>query len=204
MKTTYLRQVLGGWVCFVSFAFAAELTPAHAQETQPVITDVRVERTNVVINTRVPAGIRRVTLECRDRLGLGTWEPRAVQRTDGAGGVVTFRLPRSRSMEVLRVRGDSAEPLPAAFYAGTNSFAGQADGGPNAFVRLDTMTSVPPPGEATATREVVESDIWRIRGQTLYFFNQLRGLQVLDIANPDAASVRGTVELPAEGEDLYL
>jgi hypothetical protein len=50
----------------------------------------------------------------------------------------------------------------------------------------------------------VESDIWRIRGQTLYFFNQLRGLQVIDIADPDAASVRGTLELPAVGEDLYL
>src|SRR5262249_50924890 len=53
------------------------------------------------------------------------------------------------------------------------------------------------------TRSVVESDIWELSGDTLYFFNQYRGLQVIDISNPDAAVIRGTLELPAAGERMY-
>jgi hypothetical protein len=66
------------------------------------------------------------------------------------------------------------------------------------------------PGDATpgtaadSTREVVESDIWQLDGDTLYFFNQYRGLQVIDITNPDSAKVRGTLALPAAGERMYL
>jgi hypothetical protein len=205
MKTNFLRRSILAWR-FLRLSLLLVMcveVPSRAQLTETTITDVRVEQTNLVVTAFVAPGIRRLTLECRERLGLGTWEPRAVKRTDGAGGVVTFRVPRSRQMEVVRVRGDAVEPLPASFYTGTNSFAGQASGGPQPFVLLD---AVPPnsPADPGSTREVVESDIWKIRGQTLYFFNQLRGLQLIDIADPDAATVRGILELPAVGEDLYL
>jgi hypothetical protein len=51
---------------------------------------------------------------------------------------------------------------------------------------------------------VVESDIWNIDGDRLYFFNQYRGMQVIDISKPDSAHVLGTLELPAAGEQMYL
>jgi hypothetical protein len=184
---------------------AAYALPVLAQLESPTITAVRIEDTNVVVTAQIPAGIRRVTLECRERFGRGTWEPRAVARIDGAGGSVTFRLARSRQIELMRVRADASEPLPASFYEGVSSFAEQPSGtgvGPERW--LDANIATPNSPNQTATREVVESDIWRIRGQTLYFFNQLRGLQVIDISNPDAATVRGTLDLAAAGEDLYL
>lgn len=62
-------------------------------------------------------------------------------------------------------------------------------------------------GGATDTsggRAVVESDIWKVQGDTLYFFNQYRGLQVIDIANPEAPQLRGALSLPATGEQMYL
>ena len=42
------------------------------------------------------------------------------------------------------------------------------------------------PGALVQARAVTESDIWEISGDTLYFFNQYRGLQVIDVSEPDA------------------
>jgi hypothetical protein len=180
--------------------------PVQAQLVSPTITAVRIESSNVVVMAQVPTGIRRVTLEGREHFGRGAWEPRAVVRTDGSGGLVTFRLARSRQIELMRVRADASEPLPASFYEGASSFAEQPSSpGSELWMRgnLDTVATPNSPDQS-ATREVVESDIWRIRDRTLYFFNQLRGLQVIDIRSPDAATVRGTLDLAAAGEELYL
>src|SRR5207247_1103334 len=48
--------------------------------------------------------------------------PVAVQLVGGQGGEITFRLPRTTGFAFFRVRADVAEPLPASFYAGPNSF----------------------------------------------------------------------------------
>jgi hypothetical protein len=195
----------------VASAILAWVPSARAADSQqPSITAIRLESTNVVVTARVPSGVRRVTLECRQRLGAGTWEPRAVARLDGSAGTLTFRLARSRQLEIIRVRADFNEPLPSAFYAGTNNFLGQpgTSGGPEGVVFMtDTRggfldVGVAPGG--SQPREVVESDIYKIRGNTLYFFNQLRGLQFIDVGDPDHAVVRGTLALPAAGEDMYL
>lgn len=206
-SNSFLHSSRCRWLPSLLLLAAVCVAPVQAQLVAPTITDVRIESTNVVVTAQVPAGIRRVTLEGRERLGRGTWEPRAVRRLDGSGGQVTFRLARSRSIELMRVRADASEPLPASFYSGVSSFAEQPSSpgtglGPERW--LDANIATPNSPDQSATREVVESDIWRIRGQTLYFFNQLRGLQVIDISNPDAATVRGTLDLAAAGEDLYL
>ena len=59
-------------------------------------------------------------------------------------------------------------------------------------------------GSTATPRTVTESDIWKIRDNTLYFFNQLRGLQIIDITNPDAPARIATLPLPAVGEELYI
>src|SRR5262245_23447199 len=100
-----------------------------AESTVPMIRSVRLEGTNVVVTARVPSGAVRVTLECRDRLGLGSWEPRAVTRLDGTGGEVTIRLPRSAPAELMRVRADDSERLPATFYTGPSTFYELGSGG---------------------------------------------------------------------------
>src|SRR6185436_11191425 len=165
MNASFLRWRCAFLTAILLLVGSPVLFAQLALET-PTITAIRVDGTDVVVEAQIPAGLRRVTLECRERMGTGAWEPRAVVRSDGAGGRISVRLERSRALELVRVRADASEPLPLAFYGGTN--AGQ-----------------------TAPREVVESDIWRIRGQTVYFFNQMRGLQVIDVSNPDAATVTG-------------
>jgi hypothetical protein len=51
---------------------------------------------------------------------------------------------------------------------------------------------------------VEEADLWKIRGRKIYLFNQLRGLQVLDVTDASNPEVAGYWPLPAQGEDLYL
>jgi len=217
MKTIMSDRIARRWA-----ALAGGLLLGHSlwasPEDFPTISAIRAEGSDVAVVVQVPAGIRKVTLECRTRFGVGAWVPRALARLDGNGGELVFRLPRSEPVEVLRVRGDAVEPLPSNFYQGTNSFAGQITylegtpgpgwGGNLAYRDVDFATGpgvVPVAGEpAPSAREVVEADIWKISGDTLFFFNQYRGLQVIDIRDPDAARVRGSLPLPAAGEDLYL
>src|SRR6185436_16615727 len=129
MKTGCSR--IGSWrIVLWGLALVAGSSTTRGQVSQPAITAVRQEGTNIVVTASVPAGVGRLTLEGRTRMGPGGWEPRAVSRLDGAGGAITFRLPRSRETELMRVRGDATEPLPASFYAGTNSFLGQPGSSP--------------------------------------------------------------------------
>jgi hypothetical protein len=178
----------------------------------PVITSIEADAKTVSVTVTVPASVRQVTLESRTRLGAGTWAPRAVQRVNGAG-TLTFKLDKSPTLEVLRVRGDAQEPLPDNFFLGKTNFNGQTSAyDPSLGSRGIVIFAAGPGGvvndttapTADSSRTVVESDIWKIQGNTLYFFNQYRGLQVIDITQPDAPVILGTLELPAAGEQMYL
>ncbi len=196
----------------VAFALAlwvgvARLAASPAGETRPTITGIAADPTNVTVTVNVPAGVIRVTLESRTRLGAGAWVPRAVQRVT-APGAITFRLAKSAQLEVLRVRGDLDNPLPATFFAGKTNFTGQLS---TINPTNSVFTALPGAGAVNSgtptdstTRTVVESDIWVVRGNLAYFFNQYRGLQVLDLSQPDAPVIRGTLALPAAGEQMYL
>ena len=178
--------------------------------TQPAITSVAKSGEDILVHVSVPEGARRITLESRARLEPGAWTPRAVRHLDGTEETVSFRLAASESLEILRVRADATDPLPASFYTGTNVFAGEPtvseSPGPG-MVRTTTFNDASSQDgaspEATA-RDVVESDLWKIAGDTLYFFNQYRGLQIIDITDPEAPAVRGQLSMPAAGEQMYL
>ena len=214
-RTTLLVSV-SLWIALLFAGVLAQVPLCAASDMvqleQPVITEVRTDATNIIVSVNVPAGVTKVTLESRSRLGAGTWAPAAVQRLqDREGGILVFTLPKTESLSLLRVRTDVQEVLPAFFYQGQSSFADA--GSPTS---IDTGTSlVDAKGSAgtpiadagtttTTTRTVVESDIWKIDGDTMYFFNQYRGLQVIDISSPALPIVTGTLNLPSSGEQMYL
>src|SRR6186713_1501018 len=122
MKTTSLLTSSAKGLITAAMLSASVLRPAVAQIASPEITSVHSAQTNIVVTVDVPRGLRRVTLESRTRLDIGAWEPRVVQRLDGAGGRVTFTLPASAEVQVLRVRANERDPLPESFYRGSNSF----------------------------------------------------------------------------------
>jgi len=167
---------------------------------------------------RVPKGIKKVTLEGRPRLGSGNWTPRAIKRVDGTGGLLVFRLASAKSNELLRVRGDEKETLPAAFYKGTTEFNGQVENGSNIAMTEDGVAPEPGrennldssndknegDGAGGGSRDVFESDIWSIHKNKLYFFNQLRGLQVIDLADKANPVILGVLPMPASGEQMYM
>lgn len=200
-------------LCGIIFASRLALVVAQEQPpSQPKITSVTLEGTNIIVKVSAPAGLRKVTLETRSHLESSTWAPKALQRFDSAttdSQELTFVLRRSANLEVLRVRADATDALPAAFFKGTNQFAGPQAAAP---------TSPPTPGSVNDTsgggpsgvfpgpteRTVAESDIWKVYGDTLYFFNNLRGLQVINIADPAAPILKGTFSIAASGEQMYV
>jgi len=206
---------VGIWMWAGIWLVMAEAAVSVFALPPPIITSIRLVGTDLEVQADIPAGITKVTLQSRPQLGGGAWEPRAVQRLSGNGGLVRFVLPRSTGLEVLRVQADPTEPLPAFFYRGTNSFVGAPDttdpsGGLNVNA-VDVWASTVPvavprtdTAAMTQTREVVESDIWKISGQRLFFFNQYRGLQIINLSQPAQPVVEGTFDLPAAGEQMYV
>jgi len=181
---------------------------------EPVITSIQLEGTNVLVLASVPPGFSSVTLEGCRRLNAEGWIPKAVGRLKDTGGQLAFRLPRSSGLELLRVRVQKGGALPDNFFNGPSSFAGQPLSSGNASVNPSgtgtvTATALGPTGVTTsgsqiAPRTVEESDIWKLSGDTLYFFNQYRGLQVIDVSQPDTPVLLGTLPLAAAGEQMYL
>lgn len=51
---------------------------------------------------------------------------------------------------------------------------------------------------------VQESDIWHWAGSFLYFFNQKRGLQIIDLSKPEDPVVVARYRQPASGEQMYV
>src|SRR6185369_11759728 len=99
---------------------------ALATDSQPQITSVEVHGTNIIVHASFPAGVRKLTLEGRNRVDGSAWMPRAVIRLNGTSGETNFEIDRSANAEILRLQASYSD-LPAVFFKGTNSFA--ASGG---------------------------------------------------------------------------
>jgi len=67
-----------------------------------------------------------------------------------------------------------------------------------------TLGSTTAVADTTASQPVVESDIWQIVGSQVYFFNQYRGLQILDVTDPALPVRTGSLRLPSSGEQMFI
>lgn len=195
---------------------------AQSSLREPLITGIRTDGTQLLVTVQIPDDCRRVTLESRPRLGQGTWIPRRDHWVGGEGREITLTVPIAADIELLRVKGetDAELPLPSAFYSGSRNFApvsqtnstpptpGFEGGGLGPVNNVgDSLTGAPGAdrsGSEAGSRAVAESDIWQIDGSILYFFNSVRGLQVIDLSNPDVPLLRGTLGFEAHGEQMYL
>ncbi|MDB6138780.1 MAG: hypothetical protein JWO94_1852, partial [Verrucomicrobiaceae bacterium] len=61
-----------------------------------------------------------------------------------------------------------------------------------------------PAAASFAAPVAVESDIWKFAGDRLFYFNQFRGLQVIDIHKPAKPAKLGTLRMPAVGDQIQL
>ena len=211
----YRVQLFGGLAgLFLGFGMVAAFGVGPVVPVAPRIMSTRTVGKYMLVTASAPKGWGTLILESRSLTNAGAWVPRAVARSGFSSGRASFTVSATLKNQALRVRGQLRDPLPPSFYLGKQVFAGRKssawrpDLGRGEVFALSADASLPAstpvPVEATTTRAVVESDIWKIDGDTLYYFNQLRGLQVIDLTNPDDPQVRGTLPLPAVGEQMYL
>jgi hypothetical protein len=216
MKTS---KTLPHWLLTAALALGV-LLPLRAQQvggskSAARISGIRSVHTNLSVTVQVPPGVRRITLESRPRIGGGTWKPRAVVNPTNDLPEVTMTVPAVEVSEVMRVVTDDVLSLgvPVQFFQGSDKVAPQisptppAQPGASGTIAINEGTV---PGQVTTDRAAVspatvqESDIWKFSGKTLYFFNQQRGLQVIDVTRPASPVVRGLLPLVSRGEQLYV
>lgn len=205
-------------------SLAASLTSSFADDSaQPTISRIRGR----VVTVTVPDGFDSVSLQKVRTLPASkgraqrVWATVDTQFPSTKSATLHFRLTTLTPKRNLRVIGSRSAPLPENFLSGLTSFGADslslsstASGGPAGRAEDGGLVTTSAAGTtanlsgATGTSAspatVVESDIWKIDGDRLYFFNQLRGLQVIDVTNPDDPALLGTLRMPAAGEDLYV
>ena len=95
--------------------------------------------------------------------------------------------------------------LPAAMREGPSRFSAEKNiiSAPLANRGDGLLVSSPESDSGVVTSIAEESDIWKIRGKNIYFFNRLKGLQVIDTTNP-ADPVITSHKMAALGEEMYL
>jgi hypothetical protein len=72
---------------------------------QTLITSIKLEGSNVVIQAQVPVSSKLVALESKGMLTDSVWQGR-LQETNIVDGQVTFRLPKLAENEFFRIRAD--------------------------------------------------------------------------------------------------
>ena len=157
-----------------------------------------------IIDVKIPAGSRqvRVLFKHEESQEWKVWQTSHIP--DDANGSIYFRVPHDMQRSKVRFEWNGYDPLPYSFYTGKSNFSTRATdpGERNNFLArtelaADSLTE-------DESSEVEESDIWKLIGNTLYFFNQRRGLQILDLSNPTEPEFISRYRLPASGEQMYV
>lgn len=167
-----------------------------------------------LISVTVPEGYSNVSVEMFQK--DSGWK--SIASASAKAGVMKFKLPKyANKVRAVGRKWDkpigSRSKFPAKFYKGKNSF--DAVTGPTTAgdVRLMNGKAVPMMASAVGDARISsagttqlpeEADIWKIDGTTVYFFNQLRGLQVLDMSNPADPRLTASLRMPELGQDLYV
>jgi Beta propeller domain len=166
------------------------------------------------VRVQVPEGFTSVTLQRRLAKKGRPWVEIKTQTTDGAACEVEFKLRNPLPKRMLRVLASKNTPLPANFLTGISEFqaeTGASDtGGKLSLGGVDSVSgntatlSLSANASVSDTRGVVEADIWKLEGDRLYFFNQFRGLQVIDVSDPANPAMASFLRMPASGKDMYV
>jgi hypothetical protein len=120
------------------------------------------------------------------------------------------RIYRAWQVRLARLGGKTASTqsakFPAIFQTGKTKFAGReiADAGLGSGLANNSGQLMADSSAKSASPQIEESDIWKISGTKIYFFNQLRGLQVIETANAADPEIVSFLRMPAVGEDMYV
>gem|GEM_PF-2110261 len=162
-----------------------------------------------IIDVKIPTGSRqvRVLFKQDESQEWKVWQTSHIP--DDANGSIYFRVPYDMQRSKVRFEWNGYDPLPYSFYTGKSNFSTRAtdpENRNNLLYRAEIAAFSTSEDSVTEddSSEVEESDIWKIVGDYLYFFNQRRGLQIIDLSNPLNPEVRARHRLPASGEQMYV
>ncbi len=162
-----------------------------------------------IIDVKIPAGSRqvRVLFKHEELEEWKVWQTSHIP--DDANGSIYFRVPHDMQISKVRFEWNGYDPLPYSFYTGKSNFSTRAsdpENRNNLLYRAEIAAFSTSEDSVTEddSSEVEESDIWKIVGDYLYFFNQRRGLQIIDLSNPLNPEVRARHRLPVSGEQMYV
>ncbi len=154
-------------------------------------------------------GTRQARLQVRNE--AGAWEVLTLVHLAGDEGFLKLRLPDDVPLEDCKAEISMSDPFPYEFYRGETEHELKETGSGQFFrgdVALDGAGGVAGAPEADddggQPDQVQESDLWQWRGDTLYFFNQQRGLQVFDLSDRANPRKVATLRMPAVGDQMYL
>ena len=164
----------------------------------------------------VPDGTRRVKLEVRED-ATQPWKAHRMIHLQGRASEVRMKLSLKYldNYQILLSQKNSVSfKLLKNLKVHRNTDQGVVYGGiggstdvlapESSFSVADDASSDRSSDTEANTADVVESDIWKIDGHTLYFFNQFRGLQIFDIEDPLNPSLLAFLRMPALGEQMYV
>jgi len=140
----------------------------------------------------------------------------AEQKTNNSD--VRISLSEKYRNSTLRVsKLDPAKPsllsgrFPSTFRKGKSTFEGKEVSGQNSaagdLIRPLAVANGVDSAKTTedpTSNSVEEADIWRVFGKKIFFFNQLRGLQVIDTTDSKSPEIISSLRMPAVGEDMYV
>ena len=165
-------------------------------------TGVNVNAEPEAVLLRVDDDTQQVRVEAYDAQAARWLAVASGYRDSESPGWLKVPFPEAYANAQLRVR-TSAEASP---FAGKLQSAALPEK-----VALDYPPSSPRAYSLDNTAEgggasdpvIEEADIWAFDGDILYFYNQYRGLQVINVADPEQPVWMDYYRYPAKGEDLY-
>lgn len=165
--------------------------------SEPRILEIRQLETEWRIRVGVPGGTARVWLEGCRRSDLRGWIPRALARLGPLESETSFRLPADPFMEMFRVRADATDPVPPDWYSGMTDFPPEPVTAAWGGVR-DCE------GAPGANGEYDPNLLSEVLGDTLYVFQERRGLQLVDLGRSGIPVLKASRPLAATGVRMHV
>ena len=155
----------------------------------------------------VEQGVRRLRLR-QWNAESENWQLLQMAHLKGDAGYLKMRLPDGASLDTIKVEVSATDPFPYTYYTGKSSFGQKTDingaiTGPNRNGGPEFEGDAAPADDGGGAA-VVESDIWKISGDRLYYFNQLRGLQLFDLSGENGPTKLSSLRMPGVGEQMYV
>lgn len=147
------------------------------------------------------AGVRQLKVEIFDEENQ-EWRVQVMAQLDGKAGAYPFRLKGTFDVSKIRLSSSNQPLFDFSFTSHFEKFGtyrldkSTFDTATARYAMLEDQAGIGFP-------RVEESDIWRIHGNRLFFFNQLRGLQVIDLTESSSPLVSHFLSMPTAGQQMY-